>query len=57
MDEDSIKQTLSVLQANSLRALVDSVNRMNYNSPTKILKEDIVDIIRQDDTYFLIYYT
>lgn len=53
MDE---KQELAIIQSHTLRGIVDAVNRINQGGETKILKEDIVDIVRQNDFFFLLYY-
>ncbi len=51
------RYTLAVLQAYSLRDLIDQVNKNNADpANTKILKDDIVQIIRMEDTFFLLYY-
>lgn len=55
-NQDNIKQTLSVIQEHSLRDLVDHVNAINYRGTNKILKEDIVTIMKGNDSFFLIYY-
>lgn len=62
MSGRNVKDTLSVLQASSLRELVETVNSVNrlpssgteYSQP--ILREDIVDILKEDGTYFLLYF-
>lgn len=57
MEQDNEKITLSVLQANSLRGLIDQVNANNHDkNERKILKDDIVDIINIHDNFFLLYY-
>lgn len=57
MEQDNEKITLSVLQANSLRGLIDQVNANNHDkNEKKILKDDIVDIINIHDNFFLLYY-
>lgn len=43
-------QGMSCIQANSLRKLVDTVN------DNGIMKEDIVQIIKDEETFFLLYY-
>lgn len=50
------KTKLDVIQASSLRELVETVNRINDSSPSKILKDDIVNIFTDDGTFFLLYY-
>jgi len=58
MDQDNkeVKQTLAVIQEHSLRNLVDHVNAVNCRGITKILKEDIVTVIKGEDSFFLLYY-
>ena len=48
-DEDS-QYGMDVLQARSLRELVEKVNEKG------VMKEDIVEIIREEDGFFLLYY-
>lgn len=50
------KETMAVLHANSLRELVETVNSINETTPSKILKDDIVELLREDEGYFLLYY-
>lgn len=51
---------MDVLQAQSLRSLIEQVNSINsagYPDASKmILKENIVDIFKIEDMYILIYY-
>ena len=60
MNIGNVKLELDVLQSHNLRALVQKVNDINVsnypNTDKMILKEDIVDIIEQEGTYFLLYY-
>ena len=49
MDE-SKSESMAVLQAYSLRTLVEQVNSNG------IKKEDIVHITKESDTFFLLYY-
>lgn len=57
---DSKFQVMDVLQAQSLRSLIEQVNSINsagYPDASKmILKENIVDIFKIEDMYILIYY-
>lgn len=54
---DNAKQGLAVLQAFSLREMVDKVNSINTsNSGTKILKDDIVALMKEEGIYSLVYY-
>lgn len=52
------KEKLNVIQANSLRELVDTVNGINASTPCKILKDDIVLLHKdaEEGTWFLLYY-
>lgn len=54
--DKTVKQELSVLQAHSLRELIEMVNRINTTSDNQILREDIVEIREDLGTFFLIYY-
>lgn len=49
-------QTLHVLQATSLRDLVEQVTRTNSSTDNPIKREDIITITRDEETYFLIYF-
>lgn len=51
------KKTLSVLYASSLRELTDMFNEYNSNTNNPILREDVINIIKDDDTglFYLIY--
>lgn len=52
-----IKALIDFFQAHSLRELLDNVNSYNkYHLNHPILKEDIVKILKEEDTYILIYY-
>lgn len=53
---DSPKDRLDVLQAHSLRSLVETVNRYNSTSPNKILKDDIVTLVNKEDVWLMLYY-
>lgn len=52
----SKKNRMEVIQANSLRELVGIVNSYNESSERAICKEDIVSLLRDNDTYLLVYY-
>lgn len=56
----SKKTRLEVIQANSLRELVETVNSINKNadndSGKMIVKEDIVSLLKDNDTFLLVYY-
>lgn len=51
---------IEVLQANSLRELVDVVNSINVNAgkhhERMIEKDDIVSLLKDNDTFLLVYY-
>lgn len=51
------KTQMSFIQAHSLRDLMEKVNYLNSSSPDKaITKDDIVSILKEEDTYILLYY-
>lgn len=50
------KETMAVLHANSLRELVETVNSINDTTPSKILKEDIVSVFRDEGAWLMLYY-
>lgn len=60
--QDNKKTRLSVLRAQSLRELVGMVNDNNdaahqgLDGTNYILKDDIVSVMKEHDTYFLLYY-
>lgn len=51
------KKTLSVLYASSLRELTEIFNEYNSNAVNPILREDVINIIKDDDTglFYLTY--
>ena len=51
------KKTLSVIVAGSMRELVNKFNDYNKNTNSPILREDIVNVIRDNDQsmFYLIY--
>lgn len=52
-----MKKTLAVIQARSLREIVEAINNNNkVNVGREILKEDIVQILKDDETFFFLYY-
>ncbi len=58
---EKTKDTLSVITAPSLRRLVEMVNTHNIGAVrdktlNPILKEDIVSITKENDTYLLLYF-
>lgn len=51
------KTQIDYLLAHSIRELLTQVNTHNNNCPDSlILKDDIVDIVRDGDSYILLYY-
>lgn len=51
------KNQIDYLQAHSLRDLLNRVNTHNIQCPDcPILKDDIVDILKEEDTFILLYY-
>ena len=51
------KIIVDYLQAHSIRELLEKVNTHNVNCPNScILKEDIVEILKEGDTFILLYY-
>lgn len=54
------KTRIDVIQANSLRELVDVVNSINVNAGKHhegmIEKDDIVSLLKDNDTFLLVYY-
>lgn len=56
MSTTTKKEKMTVLQAFSLRELVENVNNINVSSTDKILKDDIVALYNMEGTWFLVYY-
>ncbi len=55
--EDNIKQELAVLSSFSIRDIVNAINKNNVDdSNQKILREDIVSVIKERDTFMLLYF-
>ncbi len=51
------KTELSYIQANSLSNILVIVNKLNRDFPdSPILKDDIVQIMKNDEDYILLYY-
>ncbi len=51
------KKQLDFLQCHSLRGLIGMVNQHNEKYPTSpILRDDVVDILKEEDTFILLYY-
>lgn len=54
---DNVKRQMSFMQAYSLRELIDRVNAHNENDPAHpILKGDVVEILKEEGTFILLYY-
>lgn len=51
------KTRIDYMQATSLRELLDNVNIHNKEYPENaILKEDIVEILKEEGTFIMLYY-
>lgn len=51
------KTRIDYMQATSLRELLDNVNTHNKEYPENaILKEDIVEILKEEGTFIMLYY-
>lgn len=51
------KTQLAFIQAHSIRDLIERVNKHNNMHPDiAIVTEDIVRILKEEDTYILLYY-
>ena len=51
------KSQIDYLQSHSLRDLLVKVNKWNDEHPERaILKEDIIQITKEEGTYILLYY-
>lgn len=51
------KKQLDFMQCHSLRGLIGMVNQHNENNPSSpILKEDVVEILKEEETFILLYY-
>lgn len=54
---DNTKTQVDFLQAHSLRDLLHQLNSYNKAYPdTPIIKDDIVDIYKEEGTFILLYY-
>lgn len=53
--ENKVKKTLAVLQAHSLRDIVDTINSRNATD-YPILRDDIVSLLKGNEEYLLLYY-
>ena len=48
---------MDYIQASSLRELLNKVNNHNNDYPeSAILKEDIVEILKEEETFIMLYY-
>jgi hypothetical protein len=57
MAEKGVKKVLTVLEAGTLRQLIDKVNALNANDSTNnILKDDVLALFREDGVFYLLYY-
>ena len=51
------KTRIDYMQATSLRELLNKVNSHNSDYPEcAILKEDIVEILKEEETFIMLYY-
>ena len=51
------KIQIDYIQASSLRELLNKVNNHNNEYPeSAILKEDIVEILKEEETFIMLYY-
>lgn len=51
------KIQMDYIQASSLRELLNKVNNYNNEYPeSAILKEDIVEILKEEETFIMLYY-
>lgn len=51
------KTQIDYLESHSLSGLLNQVNEYNKNYPdSAILKDDIVEILKEEDTFILLYY-
>lgn len=54
---DDNAQELTYIQGLSVRDLVEKVNSVNFvSNESPILKENIVGIVKEGDSFFLVYY-
>jgi len=57
MPQKKEKKELAIIQAHSLRDLLNQVNEVNFNdSKPTIMRDDIIGLQKIDDTYFLLYF-
>lgn len=51
-----MKRQIDYIQAHSLRDLLGAINGYNASAECPILKEDIVQLVKEEGTYILLYY-
>ena len=57
MKSEDVKQELAVISSFSIRGIVDAINANNSDDTRKkILKEDIVTVLKERDSFILLYY-
>ena len=57
MKSEDVKQELAVISSFSIRGIVDAINANNSDDTRKkILKEDIVTVLKEMDSFILLYY-
>ena len=57
MKSEDVKQELAGISSFSIRGIVDAVNANNADdTKKKILKEDIVTVLKERDSFILLYY-
>lgn len=55
--EKNVKTRVDYIQASSLRELLNNINSHNKEYPENaILKEDIVEIFKEEGTFIMLYY-
>lgn len=56
-NQDNSKQVLAALSSWTLRGLIDAVNENNSSeNNVKILKDDVVGILKENDAFYLLYF-
>lgn len=54
---EAVKSQIDFIEGHSLRDVIRKVNLYNlHHEDNEILKEDIVQVIKEEDTYVLLYY-
>lgn len=57
MKSEDVKQELAGISSFSIRGIVDAINANNADdTKKKILKEDIVTVLKERDSFILLYY-